>query len=110
MDVGKLAKQIFDEYAKDGEPVTMEEALEVAKMEIKAKSNGRHYEKSNKPVVKKAKPRKVDKAKKEIFEIIKTALEEAKIPVLTEKTETEVGFKYGEDSYTLKLTKHRKKQ
>lgn len=33
----KLAKQIFDECAKDNEPITMEEALEMAKMEIGAK-------------------------------------------------------------------------
>ena len=33
----KLAKQIFDECAKDGEPISMEDALDMAKMELGAK-------------------------------------------------------------------------
>ena len=37
MTLEKLAKQIFDECAKEGEPVTMEEAQEMAQMEINAK-------------------------------------------------------------------------
>ena len=37
MALEKLAKQIFDECAKEGEPITMEEAQEMAQMEINAK-------------------------------------------------------------------------
>ena len=37
MTLEKLAKQIFEECAKEGEPVTMEEAQEMAQMEINAK-------------------------------------------------------------------------
>ena len=37
MTLEKLAKQIFDECAKEGEPITMEEAQEMAQMEINAK-------------------------------------------------------------------------
>lgn len=37
MELEKLAQQIFDECQKDGEPVSMEDALEMAKMEIGAK-------------------------------------------------------------------------
>ena len=37
MTLEKLAKQIFDECAKEGEPITMEEAQEMARMEINAK-------------------------------------------------------------------------
>ena len=38
MTLEKLAKQIFDECAKEGEPITMGEAQEMAQMEINAKS------------------------------------------------------------------------
>lgn len=41
MTIEKLAQQIFDECAKDDEPVTMEEALEMAKMELGAKGMNR---------------------------------------------------------------------
>ena len=37
MTLEKLAKQIFNECAKEGEPITMEEAQEMAQMEINAK-------------------------------------------------------------------------
>ena len=37
MTLEKLAKQIFDECAKEGEPIPMEEAQEMAQMEINAK-------------------------------------------------------------------------
>ena len=37
MTLEKLTKQIFDECAKEGEPITMEEAQEMAQMEINAK-------------------------------------------------------------------------
>lgn len=41
MDIEKLAKKIFDECAKDNEPVTMEQAREMAQMEIGAKGMSR---------------------------------------------------------------------
>ena len=37
MTLEKLAKQIFDECTKEGEPITMKEAQEMAQMEINAK-------------------------------------------------------------------------
>ena len=37
MTLAKLAKQIFNECTKEGEPITMEEAQEMAQMEINAK-------------------------------------------------------------------------
>ena len=113
MSIEKLTKQIFDECEKDGEPVTMEEAKEMAEMEIKAKSNGRHYEKSLESTTKKNKkarpPRKIDETKKELLKIVKEAFTRNKIEITAEKTETEISFNYNNESYTLKLTKHRKK-
>lgn len=43
----KLVNQIMEEAEKDGEPVTREEALEMARMEVNANQE-RHYEKSEK--------------------------------------------------------------
>ena len=45
-DFDKLVNQIMADAEKDGEPVTREEALEMARMEIKANEGKRHYEKS----------------------------------------------------------------
>ena len=39
MDKEKLIQQIMKECEKDGEPVTKEEATEMAEMEIKAKKD-----------------------------------------------------------------------
>ena len=51
--------------------------------------------------------RKVDETKKRILEYCRIPLEGAGATVLEVKTETEILFSYGEDTYTLKLTKHR---
>lgn len=51
--------------------------------------------------------RKVDETKKRLLEACKTPLENAGATALAMKTETEISFSYGEDTYTLKLTKHR---
>lgn len=51
--------------------------------------------------------RKVDETKKRILEYCRIPLEGAGAKVLEMKTETEILFSYGEDTYTLKLTKHR---
>ena len=62
MDKEKLIARIMKECAQDGEPVTREEAEEMAEMEIKA--NGiKHYEKSDKPRKTTKKERKVDATK-----------------------------------------------
>lgn len=110
MNIEKLALEIFNEYKKDGEPITMEEAVEVAKMEIKSKENGRHYEQKEKQKkTTKPKVRKVDEEKKAILlECKKVLLEKYSLENVTEKTETELNFSLNSNSYCLKLTKHRK--
>ena len=94
---------------KDKEPVTREEAEEMADMEIKA--NGfKTYEVTEKVKNKKVNAeRKVDNDKLEIFNLI--------IPILannvengTLKNEVEYGFAFKGNNYTLKLTKHRPKK
>lgn len=110
MNLEKLAVEIFNEYKKDGEPVTMEEAREIAQMEIKSKENGRHYEqKEKKRKSTKPKVRKVDEEKKAILLECKEALlKKYNLEDVTEKTETELNFSLNGNNYCLKLTKHRK--
>ena len=89
------------ECEADGEPITREEAEEMAEMEIKAKGL-KHYEQSEKPRKKPTRKRKVDTDKLEILKRVKCLLEDYGYEVELEK---EVALHFGE--YTLKLTRHR---
>ena len=97
----KLILQIMKECEADGEPITREEAEEMAEMEIKAKGL-KHYEQSEKPRKKPTRERKVDTDKLEILKRVKCLLECYGYEVELEK---EVALHFGE--YTLKLTRHR---
>ena len=97
----KLILQIMKECEADGEPITREEAEEMAEMEIKAKGL-KHYEQSEKPRKKPTRERKVDTDKLEILKRVKCLLEGYGYEVELEK---EVALHFGE--YTLKLTRHR---
>lgn len=110
IDLNTLADIIFKECEKEGEPVTKEEALEMAEMEIKSGDLSR-YEKSLEPKKKREpKERKVDEDKKFLLEVFRGRMEEvANLTILGVKTETEISFQYLGNDYTLKLTKHRKK-
>lgn len=98
----KLILAIMKEAEADGEPLTREEAEEVAEMEIKAKGIKR-YEKAETPTTaRKPRERKVDEDKK----IILSALAETLAKMGYEpRMENEVALHFGE--YSLKLTKHR---
>ena len=48
MTLEKLAEQIFKEFERDGEPVTKEESLEMARMELGAKEI-KNYAQAEKP-------------------------------------------------------------
>jgi len=103
----KLVKEIMAECEADGEPVTIEEATEMAKMEMGEKEIKR-YEKADKPKQnRKPKERKVDEEKGRLLADIKTLLEGLGADVQAVKTETEIKFGFNNNSYTLKLTKHR---
>ena len=97
----KLILQIMKECEADGEPITREEAEEMAEMEIKAKGL-KHYEQSEKSRKKPTRERKVDTDKLEILKRVKCLLEDYGYEVELEK---EVALHFGE--YTLKLTRHR---
>lgn len=102
----ELAKEIFDECEKDGEPITKEESLEMAQMEMKAKVEGKHYEqKTNRK--KRTVERKIDELKGQILSALRPTIEEFG-EVTFQKTETEIDFLIDDIPYTLKLTKHKK--
>ena len=109
-DFNKLVAEIMADAEKDGEPVTREEAEEMAKMEMGAKEQ-RHYEKSTAPKKeRKPRERKVDEDKANLFSEIISMLQDGNIEILETKTETEVKFNYNKSDYTIKLIKHRSKK
>lgn len=57
---------------------------------------------------KKERPRKVDETKGKILTDIKAVIENLNAESIEMKTETELSFIFKGESYTLKLTKHRK--
>lgn len=107
MDKEKLIIKIMKEFEADGEPITREEAEEIADLEIKAKANGKRRYEQSKPKNKTVKDRKVDETKKHLFEIIIASLEN-EVDNGSLKNEIEYSFDYRNERYTLKLTKHRK--
>lgn len=108
MDKEKLIMKIMKECEKDGEPVTREEAEEMAEMEIRA--NGiKHYEKSDKPRKAVKKERKIDADKKYLLDLLIAAIN-AEACIKNIKTETEFSFEFGEDEYSVKLIRHRSKK
>lgn len=105
----KLTLSIFKEMEKDGEPVTMEEAREMAKMEMNSKELCRRYEKSDKPRVSVVRERKIDVNKQFLIGKFYFTLEENGI-IGEIQNESAIAFKYKGESYSLKLVKHRKKK
>ena len=103
----KLIATIMKEAEADGEPVTREEAEEMAKMEINANKDVKRYEQGEKPRKKAEKVRKVDEEKRYLLQNVKDTLEDLGAETKLIKTETEVTFTYNGNNYTIKLTKHR---
>ena len=104
----KLISAIMKEAEADGEPVTYEEAKEMAEMEIKANKDCKNYVQGDKPRKKVERERKVDAEKGAILDQITHLLEDSlKAEIISTKTETEVDFTYNNNHYTVKLTKHR---
>ena len=79
---------------------TVEELTEKAK-------SVRHYEKSDKERKKTTRERKVDEEKKRFLMDIKTLIEGLGGNVTNVKNEAEFSYTFGENSYTIKLVKHR---
>ena len=96
------AEQLWEDDQADYIGEVGEEMTKKAK-EIK------RYEKADKPKSKSKKERKVDENKKVILDKLHKALETF-VKITNVKTETEISFVYNDENYTLKLTKHRKKE
>lgn len=107
--IDALALEIIEEFAKEGEVTTLEEAQEMAKMELNEKAN-RRYEKADAPRKKSTRERKVDEVKKKFINGFRIYLEGsgAKIEPLT--NETDLHFTYLGENYSVKLSKHRPKK
>ena len=102
MTLEKLAEQIFKECEQDGEPITREESLEMARMELGAKEV-KHNAQADKPRKKSTKERKVDIEKLTILTMLaETLAENGYNDVQIEK---EIAIHFG--NYSLKLTRHR---
>lgn len=103
----KLAEKIFKECLADGEPVTEEEALEMAEMELKAK--GGHYTESAEPRKKAARKPKKDLDKITLVQDITQAVSMLGLEDLQVINEQrELSFRYKGEEYSLTLVKHRK--
>lgn len=74
--VQKLAEELKKEFAKDGEPITDEEAIEMATMELGAKEI-KNYVATEKVKRKTSKPKvvKVSDEKKRLFQVVFSALQ-----------------------------------
>ena len=101
----KLVSEIMKECEMDGEPVTREQAEEMAKMETNSKEK-RHFEtSSNKRKVNKV--RKVDEEKALLLKQVEKLIAENGGTSTAIKTETELSFSYCGNDYSFKLIKHR---
>ena len=96
------ARMFFEdwEYIPAGSKIKIER---VKDLQIK-----KEYAKSEKPRSSKPKERKVDEDKKLLLAAMQDCLLDFGEIVITDvKTETEIGFVFNGNNYTLKLTKHR---
>ena len=102
----KLVKEIMEEALADGEPVTREEAEEMAKMELGAKEYKR-YEQATVTKEKKTRTVKKDKEKiaiiKKLYDFLLTDGENSATIVNEQR---EITFR----DFSITLTKHRRKK
>lgn len=115
-----LATKIMKEAEADNEPMTFEEALEVAEWEMKSKAN-RRYEKADTPRKQTERKRKEDPIKREIISTLAQNLtrvcidldsDPLEIPscITISNPEKEITFTLRGENYSVTLTKHRPKK
>lgn len=101
----KLILEIMRQCAEDGEPVSREDAEEMAEMELKDKSH-RRYELSQ-PRKQTTREKKIDMEKVEIIKkIYNFLLTNGAEDAIIINEQREIGF----GDYSITLTKHRKKK
>ena len=104
INIQKLADEIMRESAKDGEPVTMEEALEMAEMEVKAKGLNNYVQSSVEKKNRQPRTKKVDEEKAKVIEIIAKALIDNGYNATITNVDKTIDF----NDCTITLTRHRK--
>lgn len=106
----ELAKDIYNEYLGTDDEVTLEEAKEMAEMELGAKENVKTYVKSDKAVNRKktVRERKVDDKKIGILNMLTVGLLEKNIDFEIHN-ENKITFVLDSESYTVNLIRHRNK-
>lgn len=107
----ELIQEILEEFEKDGDPVTYEEAVQIAEDEIRANQCKKYIQSEDtekKP--KKPKERKVDDEKGKILGWVQKSLSDNANVECTQETETKLHFTYNGNDYTIMLTKHKKKK
>ena len=112
MDKEKLINQIMKECADEGEPITREDAEQMAEMEINAREINNRGQAEPTTAKKERKPRenKVDPDKHELMDLLDDALCDFADNVADRKADTEINFTYNGAEYTLRLIKHRPKK
>ena len=100
--LGISEKEAIDMWLDDNDYTENEVVEELTK---KAKSVKR-YEQAEKPRKKTVKERKVDEEKKHLINILVTSLN-GEVSNISVKNEAEISFICNENSYTVKLVKHR---
>ena len=101
--LGISKKEAIDMWLFDND---YEDNEEVDEMTVKAKAVKR-YEKRDAPRKTVKKERKVDEEKKELLNLCRIPIEGAGGNVTNIKNEAEFSFTFGNNSYTIKLVKHR---
>ena len=101
--LGISKKEAIDMWLFDND---YEDNEEVDEMTVKAKAVKR-YEKRDAPRKAVKKERKVDEEKKELLNLCRIPIEGAGGNVTNIKNEAEFSFTFGNNSYTIKLVKHR---
>ena len=110
MDKEKLIDEIMREAEKDGEPLTREEAMEIAEMEIKAKGIKNYTQSAETAKERKPRERKVDEDKATILENLKRGLTLlVNSAIISVENENKLHFKFNGNDYTVNLIKHRTK-
>ena len=117
MNKATLIDKIMIECAKDGEPVTREEAAEMAEMELKAKECGRRYEGDTTARKKSNTSRPLDAEKVEIIKSITRNLSRCTfdddreiVNIRIINPQKEITFNINEKEYSVTLTRHKQKR
>ena len=104
MEILKISRKEAEElYRSDHEEIDTPEQIEYT---AKAKKIKR-YEKSNTPRKKTSKERKIDEEKKRLLNDYRVITEGLGAVITSIKNEAEFSFIFNENSYTVKLIKHR---